>query len=308
MDIFALSSTVPYSQTPLRPPLSATCLAGKRYPASIPSVSASKSSPEPNPDDSSSSSTLRRPTSHKPLKTSTSGYSKSPRNPLKSRITSQPSSSVTPPPSHTLSSKLWLSSKLSPPPPPPLPPPPLAPEEILSSESENLPDSSDDDETYVPRNEFLEKGKIFVGNLPLWIKKNEVAEYFRQFGPIKNVILIKGYDDTERNLGFGFVIYGGPTAENSAMKAVEFDGVEFRGRVLTVKLDDGRRLKGMTEQRVRWVEGKEGVDYRSKWHEEREGSRKEFRKVLETQPENWQAVVRAFERVKKVVCLFRFLC
>lgn len=175
----------------------------------------------------------------------------------------------------------------------------------MSNESENLEVSSVENDKYVPRSEFVEKGKIFVGNLPLWIKKNEVAEFFRQFGPIKNVILIKGYDDTERNMGFGFVIYGGPTAEKSAMKAVEFDGIEFHGRVLTVKLDDGRRLKGKTEQRMRWVEGKEGEDYRSKWHEEREGSRKELRKVLETQPENWQAVVRAFEKIKKVECLFR---
>lgn len=147
---------------------------------------------------------------------------------------------------------------------------------------------------------FRQEGKIFVGNLPSWIKKNEFAEFFRQFGPIKNVILIKGHNDTERNAGFGFVIYGGPTADNSAMKAVEFDGVEFHGRILTVKLDDGRRLKEKSEGRARWVEGDEGVGYRSNWHEEREGSRKEFRKIVETEPENWQAVVRSFERIKKV--------
>lgn len=139
-----------------------------------------------------------------------------------------------------------------------------------------------------------------MGNLPLWIKKNELAEFFRQFGPIKNVVLIKGHDDTERNLGFGFVIYGGPTAAKSAMKAVEFDGVDFHGRILTVKLDDGRRMKVKEEERKRWVEGEDRVDYRSRWHEERESSRVQFRKVLETQPENWQAVVKAFERIKKV--------
>lgn len=171
---------------------------------------------------------------------------------------------------------------------------------MCSSDDENLEGSSDENEMYVPRSEFVEKGKIFVGNLPLWIKKKEVAEFFRQFGPIKNVILVKGHDDIERNMGFGFVIYGGSTAEKSAMKAVEFDGVEFHGRVLTVKLDDGRRLKGKMEERVRWVQGKEGEDYRSKWHEEREWSRRELRKVIETEPENWQAVVRAFERINKV--------
>lgn len=139
--------------------------------------------------------------------------------------------------------------------------------------------------------------------MPGWVKKHEVAEFFRQFGPIKSVILIKGHNDTERNAGFGFVIYGGEAeaAENSAMKAVEFDGVEFHGRVLTVKLDDGRRMKDKSRERARWLEGSDDKeDYRSEWHEDRDGSRKEFRKVLETEPENWQAVVRAFERIKKV--------
>lgn len=69
--------------------------------------------------------------------------------------------------------------------------------------------------------EFRQEGKIFVGNLPNWIKKHQVMEFFRQFGPIKNVILIKGHNDFEKNVGVGFVIYDGPAAEKSAMKAVE---------------------------------------------------------------------------------------
>lgn len=150
--------------------------------------------------------------------------------------------------------------------------------------------------------DFRQEGKIFVGNLPTWIKKNEVAEFFRQFGPIKDVILIKGHDDPERNVGFGFIIYGGSTAASSALKSVEFDGVEFHGRILTVKLDDGRRLKTRSEERDRWLAGSDEVEYRSTWHEEREFSRKEFRKVLETEPENWQCVVRSFERINKVQC------
>ncbi len=141
-----------------------------------------------------------------------------------------------------------------------------------------------------------------MGNLPNWIKKHEVAEFFRQFGPIKNVILIKSYGETERNAGFGFVIYGGTDAmaAKSAVKAVEFDGVEFHGRVLTVKLDDGRRLKEKSEERVRYIEGYDRVEYRSNWHDERESSRRSLKKVLETEPENWQAVVRSFEKIKKV--------
>ncbi|KAG0449201.1 hypothetical protein HPP92_027445, partial [Vanilla planifolia] len=76
-------------------------------------------------------------------------------------------------------------------------------------------------------NDYREKGKIFVGNLPLWIKKNEIAEFFRQFGPVKNVVLIRGHEDPGRNVGYCFLIFGGPTAEEAAVRAVEFDGVEF---------------------------------------------------------------------------------
>ena len=127
------------------------------------------------------------------------------------------------------------------------------------------------------------------------------TEFFRQFGPVKNVVLIKGHDDPERNVGYCFVIYGGPTAEESAEKAVELDGVEFHGRVLTVKMDNGRRLKARAEERERWVKGEgDRREYRSKWHEERDDARERFRKVLDTRPENWQAVVSAFEKVAKV--------
>lgn len=147
----------------------------------------------------------------------------------------------------------------------------------------------------------MQQGKIFVGNLPAWIKKNEFAEYFRQFGPIQNVILIKAYNHTDRNLGFGFVIYGGPDAATSAIKAVEFDGVDFHGRILTVKLDDGRKSKARAQQRDRWVGGHDGVEFPSKWHQHRETSRLDFKRIIETQPDNWQAVVRAFERIHKVL-------
>lgn len=146
-----------------------------------------------------------------------------------------------------------------------------------------------------------------MGNLPAWVKKPQVAEFFRQFGPIRSVILFKGHHDTERSAGFAFVIYDGgegdeTKADKAAMRAVEFDGVEFHGRVLTVKLDDGKKMRERSEERARWLQGNGGDkgEYPSTRHKERDGSRKSFQKVLETQPENWQAVVTAFERIKKV--------
>ncbi|WRX12776.1 RNA recognition motif domain - like 10 [Theobroma cacao] len=198
---------------------------------------------------------------------------------------------------HPLASKLRLSSKFFPPPPPP-------PSVLQDTQNETLI-SEPEAPSPQPQNpeKFRQDGKIFIGNLPNWIRKHEVAEFFRQFGPIKDVILIKAHNEIHRNAGFGFVIYGAPPplAEKSAMKAVEFDGVEFHGRILTVKLDDGKRLMEKAEERARWVEGYQVQDCnnKSKWHQEREGSRKLFRKILESEPENWQKVVTAFERITK---------
>ncbi|KAI5397576.1 hypothetical protein KIW84_063407, partial [Lathyrus oleraceus] len=204
--------------------------------------------------------------------------------------------------SNSLTNKLWLTSKLSPPPPPPPPPLPFEAESEAEISEEDVEDSEGgvEGQSSDDRTQFRQPGKIFVGNLPGWVKKQEVSEFFRQFGPIKTVILIRGHNDTERNAGFGFIIYEGETAENSAMKAVEFDGIEFHGRVLIVKLDDGKRWKEKTLEREKWLHGNDEKEYRSTWHEERDGSRKEFQKVMETAPENWQEVVRAFERIKKV--------
>lgn len=305
MDIFSVSSTVQCSHTPPQ-------FAAKHHRAAATAttstsaasfIRASSSSQDNAHKPATNSPDLRRPITSKPLKTSTSRSSQYPDNPLKNlinplRTNNPPNPIVNSPPHDTISGKLWLSSKLSPPPPPP--PPPLPPLQENEAEIE-VSGNSEENEKGV---EFREKGKIFVGNLPLWVKKNEVSEFFRQFGPIKNVILIKGHDELERNMGFGFVIYNGNTAEKAAMKAVEFDGVEFHGRVLTVKLDNGQRVKGKYAERARWVEGKEEGRDRSKWHDERDGSRREFAKVLESQPENWQAVVRAFERIKKVKSAF----
>jgi RNA recognition motif-containing protein len=195
--------------------------------------------------------------------------------------------------------KLWLSSKL------------LVPQPAVTGNA-SFDDASSEPEEEAPaaaveegnEEELREKGKIFVGNLPLWIKKEEVAEFFRQFGPIQNVILIRGHEDPERNVGYCFVIYGGPSADNCAAKAVEFDGVEFRGKVLTVKLDDGRRLRAVAERRGKWVRGigrdDEHQHYRSTWHEHRENASKEFKRILETHPHKWQQVLNAFLKISKV--------
>ncbi|CAN0910624.1 Pentatricopeptide repeat-containing protein At5g04810, chloroplastic [Linum grandiflorum] len=246
LSLSATSSSFPHTSTPSSP------AAGKTPTPLISSTSVSFSAKPnfipPTPDDS------KAPISENPFKT-----------PIRSSRAA----------SHSLSSKLWLSSKLSPPPPPPPPPP----TRVMKKSPTPVPKE-------VPKAELREQGKIFVGNLPTWIKEHELVDFFRRFGRIKSVILCKGRKETERNSGFGLVVYDGPTAGKSAAKAEECDGMEFHGRVITVKLDDGRRLKAKAE------------DYKPKRHQERDGSSKAFRRVLDTQPENWQAVVDAFDKVK----------
>lgn len=55
-----------------------------------------------------------------------------------------------------------------------------------------------------PNLELRDKTKIFVGNLPLWVKKEEICRFFRQFGPLKKVELIRGHDTPVRNVGYFF--------------------------------------------------------------------------------------------------------
>ena len=98
--------------------------------------------------------------------------------------------------------------------------------------------------------DFRQKGKVFVGNLPLRARKSDVAEFFRQFGPLDKVELVRAHDDPERNAGFCFLYYD-DSAASMAERAAEVDGVDFRGRSLTVRLDDGRRGPTRAEDRAR---------------------------------------------------------
>jgi len=170
------------------------------------------------------------------------------------------------------------------------PPPPPPPEPEQEQEAAAL-----------RQEDFRQKGKVFVGNLPLWAGKPEITEFFRQFGPLEKVELVRGHDDPERNVGFCFLYYGGDDPEAAAGRAVEVDGVEFRGKSLTVRLDDGRKGRARAEERARWVEAGVAREARSPWHKGREDACREFRRVLESRPEDWQAVVSAFERIPKVV-------
>jgi hypothetical protein len=63
-------------------------------------------------------------------------------------------------------------------------------------------------------------------------------------------------------------------------------------------------LRKKEEERQKWVRGEiEGREYRSEWHEERDRASHAFEHILETRPNNWQAVVSAFEKIPKVILM-----
>ena len=73
--------------------------------------------------------------------------------------------------------------------------------------------------------------KLYVGNLPFRVTKEEVSDLFSQFGEIKSVNLITD-KQTGRPKGFGFVEFESVESAQSAEKAL--DGKELGGRALRV--------------------------------------------------------------------------
>ena len=72
--------------------------------------------------------------------------------------------------------------------------------------------------------------KVYVGNLPFSATEDEIRELFSRHGPVASVELAL-QQDTQRSRGFCFLEMG----EEGAKAAVaEFDGYDFKGRVLKV--------------------------------------------------------------------------
>lgn len=94
--------------------------------------------------------------------------------------------------------------------------------------------------------------KIYVGNIRYETSKDELSEFFSQFGTVDNVFLPT---DRETGEARGFAFLSMP--EDDGMKAIEAtDGTEFQGRILNVNksLPRGqkapRRNKGYDETKV----------------------------------------------------------
>lgn len=77
------------------------------------------------------------------------------------------------------------------------------------------------------------KNRIFVSNFRFDTTKEELTEFFAQYGDVEEVQIMTD-KDTGKSRGFGFVDLGNQTQAESAI--LQCDQREYRGRVLNVAL------------------------------------------------------------------------
>ena len=73
--------------------------------------------------------------------------------------------------------------------------------------------------------------KLYVGNLPYSVKKEDLEKIFSEYGTVSEAILIEDRD-TGRSKGFGFVEMDTPESADKAFKAL--DGKDIQGRNIKV--------------------------------------------------------------------------
>jgi len=78
---------------------------------------------------------------------------------------------------------------------------------------------------------FVGDAKLYVGNIAFECHENDLMEVFSEFGDVGEISLVR--DEEGRNRGFGFITM---RTKEDADKAIEkLDGIEIRGRKLTVR-------------------------------------------------------------------------
>lgn len=77
--------------------------------------------------------------------------------------------------------------------------------------------------------------KLYVGNLPYNMTRDDLNDLFQSYGNLEEVYLVKDRR-TRRLKGYAFVAY---TTEEEAKAALEMDGYEYQGRTLKVSLAKG---------------------------------------------------------------------
>lgn len=76
----------------------------------------------------------------------------------------------------------------------------------------------------------LQETKLYIGNIDYSATENELANHFSRYGTIETVnIPVDRY--TGRTRGFGFITF---KSVQDAIKAMELDGSEFKGRQIQV--------------------------------------------------------------------------
>ncbi|XP_011621272.1 28 kDa ribonucleoprotein, chloroplastic isoform X1 [Amborella trichopoda] len=83
---------------------------------------------------------------------------------------------------------------------------------------------------------FESPHKLYIGNVPWAVKPEDVREHFTQFGNVVSARLL--YDrKAGRNRVYGFVSF---SSETELEAALSFDGKEFHGRTMLVRLVNRR--------------------------------------------------------------------
>ena len=72
---------------------------------------------------------------------------------------------------------------------------------------------------------------VYIGNLPWGVTEDDVADLFRDFGPLLDVRIVQD-PRTGRSRGYGFVELTSP--DNVAKAVSALNGAAFNGRVLMV--------------------------------------------------------------------------
>lgn len=75
----------------------------------------------------------------------------------------------------------------------------------------------------------MQSSKLYVGNLPYSVTKEQLGELFMAHGQVQNVTIIEGK-------GFGFVEMSSPEEAEAAKNAL--NGTDLQGR--TLKIDEAR--------------------------------------------------------------------
>lgn len=79
--------------------------------------------------------------------------------------------------------------------------------------------------------------KIFVGGLQQTMTTAQLQEYFSQFGPITDCVVMQD-NETKRSRGFGFVSFGTEEAYRAALKLKDGDAVAIKGKTEKPKKEE----------------------------------------------------------------------